>query len=51
MIKLVDQNTQEAQEKQKHQYDAKHNSRTTLKVRDKVVVQEKEIEGRKGGKA
>ena len=50
-LKLVMQNTQKAQEKQKHQYDAKHNSRTTLKVGDKVIVQEKEIKGRKGRKA
>ena len=34
------QNIQEAQERQKRQYDTKHNSRTTLKVRDKVLLQE-----------
>ena len=44
------QNIQEAQERQKRQYDAKHNSRTTLKVGDKVLVQEMKNEGRKGGK-
>ena len=41
------QNIQEAQERQKWQYDAKHNSRTTLKVGDKVLVQEMKNEGRK----
>lgn len=41
------QNTQKVQEKQKHQYDAEHNTRTTMKVRDKVIVQSKE---EKGGK-
>ena len=51
MIKLVLQNTQKVQEKQKHQYDAKHNSRTTMKVEDEVIVQEKEIKRRNGGKA
>ena len=44
------QKMQKVQEKQKHQYDAKHNSRTTMKVGDKVIVQEKEIKRRKGGK-
>ena len=44
------QNIQEAQERQKRQYDAKHNSRTTLKVGDKVLVQEMKNDGRKGEK-
>ena len=45
------QNIQEAQERQKHQYDAKHNSRTTLKVGDNVLLQEMKNKGRKGGKS
>ena len=44
------QNIPEAQERQKCQYDAKHNSRTTLKVGDKVLLQEMKNKGRKGGK-
>ena len=44
------QNIQEAQERQKRQYDAKHNSRTTLKVGDQVLLQEMKNKGRKGGK-
>ena len=38
-------------ERQKCQYDAKHNSRTTLKVGDKVLLQEMKNKGRKGGEA
>jgi hypothetical protein len=44
------ENIHNAQERQKKQYDAKHNSRTNLKVGDKVLVQEMKNEGRKGGK-
>ena len=44
------QNIQEAQERQKRQYDAKHNSRTTLKVGDKVLLQEMK-NNKRGGKA
>lgn len=37
-------------EKQKKQYDAKHNSRTFVRVGDKVLVKFMRNEGRKGGK-
>ena len=40
----------EAQECQKRQYDSKHNSRSSLKLGDKVLAQEMRDEGRKGGK-
>ncbi len=40
-------NIHEAQERQKRQYVPKHNSRTDLKVGDKVLVQEMRNKGRK----
>ena len=39
-----------AQQHQKKHYDAKHNSRTNLKIGDKVLVQNMKNNGRKGGK-
>ena len=42
--------TTKAQDNQKHQYDAKHNTNTHLKVGDKVLVKKKRNDGRKGGK-
>ena len=43
-------NIEKAQSNQKQQYDAKHNTRTKLKVGDNVLVESKKNEGRKGGK-
>ena len=43
-------NIQKAQSNQKQQYDVKPNTRTKLKVGDKVLVESKKNEGRKGGK-
>ena len=43
-------NIQKSQSNQKQQYEAKHNTRTKLKVGDKVLVESKKNEGRKGGK-
>ena len=51
--KLHDQaceNILKAQQCQKKQYDAKHNTKTKLKVGDKVLVKSMKNEGRKGGK-
>ena len=43
-------NIEKAQERQKRQYDAKHNSKTHVKVGDKVLVKNMKNESRKGGK-
>ena len=43
-------NIKKAQANQKRQYDAKHNTNTHLKVGDKVLVENKRNDGRKGGK-
>lgn len=43
-------NIEKAQARQKQQYDAKHNTNTSLKVGDKVLVQSMKNESRKGGK-
>ena len=43
-------NIKKAQDNQKRQYDAKHNTNTHLKVGDKVLVENKRNDGRKGGK-
>ena len=51
--KLHDQareNIERAQQRQKRQFDAKHNSLTKLKVGDQVLVKSMANEGRKGGK-
>ncbi len=51
--KLHDQareNIVKAQERQKRQYDAKHNSKTKLKLGDRMLVKSMKNEGRKGGK-
>lgn len=43
-------NISKAQEQQKKQFDAKHNTNTSLKVGDKVLLKDMKNEGRKGGK-
>ena len=43
-------NIKKAQDNQKRQYDTKHNTNTHLKVGDKVLVENKQNDGRKGGK-
>ena len=43
-------NIEIAQEKQKRQYDSKHNTKTLVKVGDQVLVKSMKNEGRKGGK-
>ena len=42
-------NIEKAQAHQKRQYDAKHNTNTSLKVGDKVLVQSMKNESQKGG--
>ena len=43
-------NIEKAQARQKLQYDSRHNTNTTIKVGDKVLVQSMKNVGRKGGK-
>ena len=43
-------NIKKAQDNQKRYYDAKHNTNTHLKVGNKVLVENKRNDGRKGGK-
>ena len=47
---LARENIERAQQRQKRQFDAKHNSLTKLKVGDQVLVKSMANEGRKGGK-
>ena len=46
----VHANIQKALSNQKRQYDAKHSTHTKLKIGDKVLIESKKNEGRKGGK-
>ena len=43
-------NIEKAQARHKQQYDAKHNTNTTIKVGDRVLVKSMKNVGRKGGK-